>query len=167
VLHIAPEAMFVKRLRNSTRRYISGDLKAEFGPDRLNVLDLQFPDETFDVVVCNHVLEHIGDDRRAMREISRVLRPDGWAILLVPDVTAAMTAETPGITDPNEMLKLYGQRDHVRRYGWDYVDRLAEAGLRAEVVCLDTILGPQTVSVCRLLKFGVVEPLFLVRRTRA
>lgn len=163
VLHIAPEAMLATRLKRHARSYVGGDLTAEFGSARIDVLDLQFGDGSFDVVVCNHVLEHVPDDRRAMREVRRVLRPDGWAMLLVPDVQLPHTAETPDIDDPDEMLRLYGQRDHVRRYGWDYLDRLRDSGLEPEVIRLGGLITPATASVCRLLKFGEIEPLFLAR----
>ena len=163
VLHVAPEAMIGSALRSRATRYVSGDLTAEFGPTRIDVLNLQFPDGTFDVIVCNHVLEHIPNDRQAMRELRRVLRPGGWAMLLVPDVHDAVTKESPMLSDPEEMLRLYGQRDHVRRYGWDYVDRLRETGFEPEVIRLGEVLAAETVQLCRLLKFGEVEPLFLVR----
>src|SRR5262249_12426105 len=74
-----------------------------------------------------HVLEHVPDDRRAMREFYRVLKPGGWAILLVP-ITVERTFEDPAVVDPAERLRLFGQEDHVRRYGPDYGDRLSEAG---------------------------------------
>ena len=163
VLHIAPEAILGAPLRARAARYVSGDLTAEFGPARIDVLDLQFPDASFDVVVCNHVLEHIPDDHRAMRELRRVLRPGGWAMLLVPDVRGAVTEESPELSDPEELLRLYGQRDHVRRYGWDYLDRLRGAGFTPEVVRLGQILTEETITLCRLVKFGEVEPLFLAR----
>jgi SAM-dependent methyltransferase len=155
--------MVAPRLRKRARTYISGDLDAEFGPNRIDVCDLQFDEKTFDIVVCNHVLEHVPDDRRAMREIRRVLKPGGWAMLLVPDVHEATTSEDLNVTDPNERLRLYGQTDHVRTYGWDYVDRLSEAGLSTEVIRLGELLTPETIRLCRLVKFGEVEPLFIAR----
>lgn len=163
VLHIAPEPTLVGPLRRSAARYVSGDLEAEFGARRLDVTQLPFEGDSFDVVVCNHVLEHVPDDERAMREVRRVLRPGGWAMLLVPDVHEPMTVESPEITDPEERLMLYGQRDHVRRYGWDYLDRLRAAGFAPEVIRLGDILPRETIEVCRLRKFGEVEPLFLAR----
>jgi SAM-dependent methyltransferase len=91
------------------------------------------PHETFDVIFCSHVLEHVSDDRRAMREFRRVLRYDGWAILLVPAV-AEKTFEDPSVVDPAERLRRFGQEDHVRCYGPDYVDRLREAGFDVEEI---------------------------------
>jgi SAM-dependent methyltransferase len=95
--------------------------------ERMDITDIQYPDESFDVIYCSHILEHVPDDRRAIREFHRVLRQDGWAMLLVP-ITADRTMEDPSVTDPAERLRLYGQADHVRRYGPDYADRLREAG---------------------------------------
>jgi hypothetical protein len=94
-----------------------------------------------------------------------VMRPGAWALLLVPDVKHAETVETPDITDPEELFRLYGQRDHVRAYGWDYLDRLREAGLETEVLRLHEVLTDETIHACRLLKFGEVEPIFLARPT--
>ena len=85
------------------------------------------PDESFDVIYCSHVLEHVPDDRKAMREFPRVLKRGGWAILLVP-INAGKTYEDASIAEPAERLRVFGQEDHVRNYGPDYVDRLREAG---------------------------------------
>jgi SAM-dependent methyltransferase len=90
---------------------------------RMDITDIQYPKDTFDVIYCSHVLEHVVDDRKAMREFHRVLRPDGWALLLVP-ITVEKTFEDPSVTDPEERLSVFGQEDHVRCYGPDYVERL-------------------------------------------
>jgi SAM-dependent methyltransferase len=164
VLNIAPDPMLAARVSRSAGRYVAGDLEGEFGPTRLDVLDLQFPDASFDVVICNHVLEHIPDDRQAMREIRRVLRPNGWSMLLVPDVRDPTTDEDLTITDPGERLRRYGQRDHVRRYGWDYLERLRECGLEPDVIRMENVLTLETIRLCRLAKSGEVEPLFLAQR---
>jgi SAM-dependent methyltransferase len=163
VLHIAPESQLSDRVKYRASRYVAGDLTARFGPERLDVTDLHFAGGEFDAVICNHVLEHVPEDRRAMREIRRVMRPGAWALLLVPQIEGATTFETPDITDPDELFRLHGQRDHVRTYGWDYLDRLREAGLEPEMLRLDEVLTPETIRRCRLLKFGEVEPIFLAR----
>jgi ubiquinone/menaquinone biosynthesis C-methylase UbiE len=98
----------------------------------MDVTDIKYPDESFDVVYCSHVLEHVQEDKKAMREFYRILKRDGWAILLVP-ITAEETFEDPSIIESQERLKAFGQEDHVRRYGPDYVSRLREAGFRVEV----------------------------------
>jgi SAM-dependent methyltransferase len=163
VLHVAPESQLSRRVKRGASRYVAGDLTARFGPERLDVTDLQFADGEFDAVMCNHVLEHVPDDRRAMREIRRVMAPGAWALLLVPEVEHPTTSETPDITDPKELFRLYGQRDHVRVYGWDYLDRLREAGLETEVLRLGEVLTDETIHACRLRKFGEVELIFLAR----
>jgi len=128
VLHVAPERCFNEKLRRRLGEgYLTADLMDKRAMVAMDIMAIQFPDATFDVVYCSHVLEHVPDDRRAMREFCRVLKPDGWAILLVP-ITADTTFEDPSVVDPAERLRLFGQEDHVRRYGPDYVDRLQEAG---------------------------------------
>ena len=128
VLHVAPEACFTDRLsKRLGPGYLTADLLDARAKVRMDVTAIEFPDDTFDVIYCSHVLEHIPDDRRAMRSFAASSSPTGWAVLLVP-VTAPRTFEDPTITDPAERLRLFGQEDHVRRYGPDYVDRLEESG---------------------------------------
>ena len=128
MLHVAPEYAFEPRLRKALGQgYLTADLEEWRAMVAMDIENIQMPDGSFDVVFCSHVLEHVADDRRAMREFCRVLKPGGWAILLVP-ITAEATVEDPSVTDPAERLRLFGQDDHVRRYGPDYVDRLREAG---------------------------------------
>jgi SAM-dependent methyltransferase len=162
VLHVAPEPILSRRLRGIPGvSYRGGDLTAEFGPERIDVTQLQFEDASFDAVVCNHVLEHVPDDRLAMRELARVLRPDGWALLQVPDVDAPVTDEDPAVTDPDERKRRFGQADHVRRYGWDYVERLQQAGFAVEVASPDQFLPEERIERFRLRKFGELEPIFV------
>lgn len=128
VLHVAPEACLESRFRQRLGRgYITADLHGRGAMVRMDITHLACPDECFDVIFCSHVLEHVPDDRRAMRELCRVLKRDGWAILLVP-IGAGPTFEDPSVVAPRERVRLFGQHDHVRRYGPDYVDRLREAG---------------------------------------
>jgi SAM-dependent methyltransferase len=101
---------------------------------RLDLVDVDQPDDLFDVIICNHVLEHVPDDRRAMSELYRVLKPGGFAILQVPiSFVIERTIEDPSISEPAERARLFGQPDHVRLYGADYPDRLGEAGFQVEV----------------------------------
>src|SRR5262245_5269575 len=128
VLHVAPEACFVEKWRQRLGAgYLTADLSDKQAMVKMDITAIQMSDDTFDVIYCSHVLEHVLDDRRAMREFHRVLKPGGWAILLVP-ITAERTFEDPTVVDPDQRRRLFGQADHVRRYGPDYVDRLSEAG---------------------------------------
>jgi len=108
--------------------------------EKMDITDIKHPDDSFDVIYCSHVLEHVPDDRKAIREFRRILKPGGWAILNVP-VTAEATMEDPAVTSPEERLRLYGQHDHVRRYGPDYEDRLREAGFKVTRTAPGDMLG--------------------------
>jgi SAM-dependent methyltransferase len=136
MLHIAPEYALQRRLsRLPGLRYVTGDLDSPLADHHLDVMDLPFPAASFDFLICNHVLEHVADDRRAMAEIHRVLAPGGWAILMCPvDRRRETTLEDPSARSPQERHRLFGQGDHLRLYGSDYADRLAAAGfaVRAE-----------------------------------
>jgi SAM-dependent methyltransferase len=133
VLHIAPELCLETRLKPLFGdAYITADLLNPRAMVMMDITDIQYPDESFDVIYCSHVLEHIVDDHKAMQEFQRVLKPGGWALPLVP-ITAKTTIEDPAVTDPQERLRLYGQEDHVRRYGLDYADRLRAAGFEVSV----------------------------------
>lgn len=136
MLHIAPEPILTRLLRSQLGdAYLTADLEADdpLVDVRMDISNIQYSDETFDAIYCSHVFEHVNDDRKAMRELRRVLTADGWAVLLVP-ITAPRTYEDPTVTDPDERLRLFGQRDHVRRYGPDYVERLREAGFDATII---------------------------------
>ena len=114
---------------------------------RLDITALPFADGSLDAVVCNHVLEHVPDDRAAMREFRRVLSPRGWAILQSPlDPRRAVTFEDFSVQDPGERERVFGQFDHVRIYGRDYIDRLTTAGFRVEAVPFADQLGSDTVT---------------------
>jgi SAM-dependent methyltransferase len=164
VLHVAPEPSLRPRLSAPGLDYLAGDLHPGPGGVALDVTGLPFGDETFDAVVCNHVLEHVHDDAAAMGEIRRVLRPGGWASLMIPRAFRDVTDEEPGIDDPAEQLRRFGQEDHVRVYGHDYVDRLRAAGLEVEVVDLTAELRPEEVARHRLELGGAADPLYLARR---
>lgn len=139
ILHFAPEKNLSLTLsRAGFAEYVCGDLFTEgyTYPEyvrHMNVLDIPFADGSFDVVICNHLLEHIPDDRAAMREIHRVLKPGGRALLQVPlALKLAETYEDPTITTAEDRGRAYGQFDHVRLYGRDYGDRLAGVGFSVE-----------------------------------
>jgi SAM-dependent methyltransferase len=129
VLHFAPEPYFQRfgSLRNL--EVVTADLSYPTVDVNLDITALPLRDGAFDVVLCSHVLEHVPDDRAAMREIHRVLKPGGWAVLMVPwDRARAETFEDPSVSEPADRERLFGQRDHVRLYGADYVERLEQAG---------------------------------------
>jgi SAM-dependent methyltransferase len=168
VLHVAPEPGLRERLRAIKGiRYVAGDKHEPgyhypLGTIDLDVTSLPFPDATFDVIICSHVLEHVPDDRRAMRELHRVLKPGGIGLLVVPfDPRRAATLEDPSVTDPTERLRLFGQHDHVRLYGADYSDRLKDAGFGVEIV--DMTAGMDPAELFRL-GFSPRELLHVVTR---
>jgi predicted SAM-dependent methyltransferase len=135
VLHFAPEYCLQKKFKKQPNLdYISADLFSSLAMTKIDITDIPYPDNTFDVILCSHVLEHIPDDRKAMKELLRVLKPTGWAILQVPiDRKRDKTFEDPAVTSPQERERLFGQHDHVRFYGRDYQDRLRDAGFVVEV----------------------------------
>jgi len=130
LLHIAPELCFKDIFENMENlEYITGDLESPLAKVKMDVMDIPFEENCFDVVFCNHVMEHVESDNKAMTEIYRVLKPGGWAIMQSP-VYAYLeeTLEDPSITDPLEREKIYGQNDHMRKYGLDYGARLRKVG---------------------------------------
>tara|TARA_B100001142_G_scaffold91889_1_gene93687 strand:- start:469 stop:1236 length:768 start_codon:yes stop_codon:yes gene_type:complete len=131
-LHIAPEYCFIKLFKKMENiDYITGDLISPWADIKMDVHNIPFDENSFDVVICNHVLEHVEDDRKVMTEFYRIMKPGGWGIFQVPiDRNSKVTLEDPSITDPKERERLYGQNDHVRQYGLDYYDRLVTAGFK-------------------------------------
>jgi SAM-dependent methyltransferase len=135
VLHVAPEPRLSEILRDQpTIKYLTADLHSGEVMVKMDITTIQFPDEQFDAIICNHVLEHVADDRKAMAELYRVLRPGGWAILQVPIALALdCTYEDFSITAPAAREAAFGQHDHVRIYASDYKDRLKAAGFKVKV----------------------------------
>ena len=135
VLHIAPEQEFLRKFKKMKNLdYTSADLFSPIVDVKADILDLPFEDNTYDVIICNHVLEHIIDDTKAMSELYRVMKPKGWGIVQVPMKNSLETTyEDFTITDPKERQKHFGQYDHVRWYGMDYFDRLRSVGFEADV----------------------------------
>jgi SAM-dependent methyltransferase len=134
ILHLAPEGVLSSLLQRPNIEYVSGDLEPGRAMEVMDITALPCPDHTFDTVICNHVLEHVPGDVAAMREIRRVLRPGGVAIMQHPiDSSLAKTYEEPTIVTPEARLQAYGQEDHVRLYGRDFPDRLVAAGFQITV----------------------------------
>ena len=135
MLHFAPERALGQALAGAPGiEYMSADLEDPAAMEHFDITDIPHPDGSFDVILCIHVLEHVEDDRKAMRELRRILRADGFAIVLVPlDLDRAETFEDPSITDPAERERAFWQADHLRLYGRDFPDRLREAGFDVTV----------------------------------
>lgn len=154
VLHIAPEKGIAEHIMKTGIDYICGDyfMDGYFYPPYVRKMDIRclpYPDNKFDLIICNHVLEHVENDRKAMSELYRVLTKGGKAILQAPvSLLLPVTMENPGLASPTERLKYFGQKDHVRIYGADYVYRLTEAGFNVE-----TFLFPDSVTE----KYGLIK----------
>ncbi len=136
VLHFAPEQAFLKRFQQlKNLDYTTTDLNSPIADVKADICNLPFKENSYDFIICNHVLEHIPDDRQAMRELYRILKPGGTAILQVPlENDREKTFEDPTITDPKERAKIFGQYDHVRVYGKDYFDILGTVGFTANAI---------------------------------
>lgn len=160
MLHIAPEREFENKLKRlAGLDYITGDLNRADVMEKIDIENIQHPDNSFDVIYCCHVLEHVPDDVKAMREFCRVLKPGGWALLLVP-ITADKTFEDPTVTDPAEREKLFGQHDHVRQYGPDAIERFNKAGFIVEEYLPKDFLNPKQISRFRIQP----EPMYLCKK---
>ncbi|RBQ26587.1 MULTISPECIES: class I SAM-dependent methyltransferase [Arcobacteraceae] len=136
LLHIAPEQIFKEKFAELFKEnYVTADISGKGVYMQMDITDIKLPDNSFDYIYCSHVFEHIIDDREAMRELHRVLKSDGWAILLVPIVLKkSHTEEDFSIISKEDRLKHYGHPEHVRNYGSDYIDRLIESGWKVEVI---------------------------------
>jgi SAM-dependent methyltransferase len=134
LLHIAPEPSLEYIIKKvDAIDYLTADLNPEEVMMQLDITNAPFPDATFDAIICNHVLEHIPDDALAMKELFRILKPNGWAILQVPvSLNLDKTLEDFSITDAKGREQAFGQKDHVRIYGRDYTDRLQKAGFNTK-----------------------------------
>jgi SAM-dependent methyltransferase len=154
VLHIAPEQAFLKRFKAMKHLdYTTVDLFSPLADVKADVTDLPFDDAVFDVVICNHVLEHVEDDTKAMQELYRVMKRGGMGVFQIPqDLNRAITYEDATITDPKERAKHFGQYDHVRVYGRDYFDKLRAVGFLVEEVDLSTKIEPALFEKYRLVQ---------------
>lgn len=135
LLHIAPEARVAAILGAKVSiDYLTADLYSKDFMVTMDITDIQFPTDSFDAIICNHVLEHIIDDHKAISELYRTLKPGGWAILQVPiSISLNKTFEDFSITTKTGREEAFGQEDHVRIYAMDYKDRLAQAGFKVNV----------------------------------
>ena len=154
VLHFAPEQAFYKRFRKMENlEYITTDLNSPIADVKADICDLPFKDSEFDFIICNHVLEHIPDDTKAMKELYRILAPGGTAILQIPlENDRKITFEDDSITDPKERARIFGQYDHVRIYGMDYFDKLASVGFSVQAVDYTKTFSEEEINTYRLAK---------------
>ena len=136
VLHIAPEQVFYKKFKSFSHwDYTTSDLHSPLADVKADICALPFEDNSYDFILCNHVLEHIPNDLKAMEELYRVLKPGGTAILQVPlEEDRENAFEDDAITDQQERTRIFGQYDHVRVYGQDYYNRLEKVGFKATAV---------------------------------
>ncbi len=164
VLHFAPEKRLSRILAGlGMMRYVRCDLYPEReGIERVDMMDISFPDNTFDLVIANHVLEHVDDVERAIAELHRVVRSGGFAVLQTPYSQILQgTWEDRGIVDPAARLQAYGQEDHVRLFGIDIFDRFTRSGFVSSVCTHGQVLEQYDP-----VRHGVNprEPFFLFRK---
>lgn len=149
LLHVAPEVCLMRHLRRAyagggnEKDYVTADLESPLADLHFDIQLIPLADESFDVIFCNHIMEHVEDDLRAMSELYRVMRRGGWGVILSPvELDRATTFEDDSITDEAERTRIFGQYDHRRVYGHDYADRLREVGFEVEDLDYAASLSP-------------------------
>ncbi|TVZ56043.1 methyltransferase family protein [Lutibacter sp. Hel_I_33_5] len=160
VLHIAPEQCFLNLFRKQKNLdYITSDLESPIADVKADICNLPFDDNAFDVIFCNHVLEHIPDDTKAMQELFRVMKKGGFGIFQIPqDLKREKTFEDNTITDKKERTKIFGQYDHVRIYGRDYFDTLRTVGFKVDEIDYTKKIAPEKLERFALMK-GEILPI--------
>lgn len=158
VLHFAPEQAFYRRFKKlKNLHYTTTDLNSPLADVKADICNLPFPDNSYDVILCNHVLEHIPNDTLAMKELYRVLKPGGWGVFQIPqDLNRSTTFEDNSITDKKERARIFGQYDHVRIYGRDYFDKLRAIGFKVDEVDYTNKLPAKDVETYRLAKGEII-----------
>jgi len=154
VLHFAPEQAFVQKFKKQKNlTYTTTDLNSPIADVKADICDLPFKDNSFDFIICNHVLEHIPDDTKAMQELYRVLAPSGTAIVQVPyDAKREITFEDNTITDQSERTRIFGQYDHLRVYGMDYFKKLSSIGFDVNALDYTSSMSSDDIERYRLCK---------------
>jgi len=162
VLHFAPEQEFYKRFKKQTNiEYTTTDLLSPLADVKADICNLPFEDNTYDIIFCNHVLEHIPDDTKAMQELFRVLKPSGMGIFQIPqDLSRASTFTDDTIVDQKERAKIFGQYDHVRVYGRDYFDKLRSIGFKVIEEDYTHKIAPELVEKYCLAKGEIIPVCF-------
>ena len=158
---MAPEKCFLKRFQRLNHEYVTADLYSPIADVRANITELPFEDNSFDVIFCNHVLEHIPDDSKAMQELFRVLKKGGMGIFQIPqDLNRETTFEDHTITDPKKRTASFGQYDHIRIYGRDSFNKLRAVGFDVKEVDYTKELSPTLVERYRLAKGEILPVVF-------
>jgi SAM-dependent methyltransferase len=163
VLHIAPEQCFIDQFKaQKNLKYLTGDLVSPIADLHFDLHDIPLEDNRFDVVFCNHVMEHVDDPIRCMQELCRVMKKGGWAIMQVPqDFSRSTTYEDPSIVAPEDREKHFWQKDHVRLFGSDYPQWLEKAGFTVETFNMHDKLSAEDIERYRLQK---TEILYIARK---
>jgi SAM-dependent methyltransferase len=164
MLHFAPEKSLKAWLKASVGEYHSCDIEPGKADHVVDIQNIQFEDDSFDLVWCSHVLEHVPDDRRAMRELCRITRPGGTALIQVP-LFHEVTDEDPTITDKAELARRFFQNNHLRLYGYDIKDRLEEAGFTVKVIT-PVHFGPEIIFTHQIAQAGDYE-IFLCTKDKS
>lgn len=166
ILHIAPEKELSQLLKKQFKdNYVSGDLDPEAADQKIDITKIDFSENSFDAIICNHVLEHIPKDNQAISELYRVLKPGGFAILQVPiSFNTAKTIEDFAITSPAGREEAFGQFDHVRIYGRDYVNRLEQGGWEVRLYYPEDFISEAAIQQYALIEG---EPIFYCEKTDA
>lgn len=162
VLHFAPENLFYDLFKSKNLEYHPVDLYLDnpHVEEKMDIQDIQYEDDYFDFIYCSHILEHVPDDRKAMKELLRVLKPNGIAVIMVPingvvydlPFDESKTYEDENINTPEAREKYYGQHDHVRLYGADFKERLLESGFTIKSDDFIKKLGVETIERYALLR---------------
>lgn len=165
LLHVAPEVALMRKFHKIYAKqpadYVTADLESPLADLHFDIQHIPLEDESFDVVICNHIMEHVEDDRLAMREIMRIMRKGGWGVILSPvDLQRDKTFEDDTITDEAERTRIFGQYDHRRIYGRDYAERLREAGFEVYECDYANLIPAKEKQLYALTD----EPLYIVRK---
>ena len=162
ILHFAPEQAFYKRFKKlKNLNYVTTDLNSPLADVKADICNLPFQDNEFDMILCNHVLEHIPNDTKAMHELYRVMKVGGMGIIQIPqDLNREFTFEDNTITDKNERAKLFGQYDHVRVYGRDFFDKLRSIGFKVEEVDYTATLSAGEITTYCLAKGEIIPVVY-------
>lgn len=162
ILHFAPEPSIQKVIRqNKQIDYYTGDIRPGRAMYVIDITDIQYKDNTFDYIISNHIMEHIPDEGKAVSEIKRVLKPNGKWILSFPICTDMKTYEDKTITSPEQRLEKYGQKDHVRLYGYDFAERYEGYGLELQIYSPEKELDNDQIN-----KFGFIKDDIIIVATK-